>query len=161
MSTIKILAITSALVATSTLAWAVSPHFVGKVTASSSGTTVQVCWKEAGVGANQNIDYTASANATATYVCKTNAGTCPNAANKTTVNGPVSSSGTSSSDRNGNITGCLSLNAPGAGSFTCPKGQTLTLSSVSFTGIKIEDTTNDVGQTATPSSLSTTPFTCP
>jgi len=138
-----------------------SPHFVGKVTAKLTGNNVQVCWKEAGLGNNQNITYEASATATATYVCVNGGGNCPNAANKTTVNGPVSAVGTFNSGQNGSISQCLTFNPPSAGAFTCPGGQTVTLSEVSYSGIKIKDTTNNVSQAAAPGALGVTPFTCP
>src|SRR5207248_5322675 len=127
----------------------------------SSNNSVQVCWKEAGLGNNQNIDYTASADATATFVCVNNGGQCPNAANKTTVSGPVSATGTFNSGQNGQITQCLTISPPGPGSFRCPSGQKVTLSQVSYSNIKIRDDTNMIQQTATPSTLSATPFTCP
>lgn len=141
--------------------WAASPHFVGKVTAKLDGNNVQVCFKEAGLGNSQSIDYTASADSTATFVCVNNGGNCPKAANKKTVSGPVTASGTFSSVKNGSIRQCLTLEPPDAGGFTCPGGQKLTLSAVSYSGIKITDDTNDITKAATPSSLSTTPFTCP
>ena len=121
--------------------WAQMPHFVGKVTATLlSNNSVQVCWKEAGLGNNQNIDYTASADATATFVCVNNGGQCPNAANKTTVSGPVSATGTFNSGQNGQITQCLTISPPGPGSFRCPSGQKVTLSQVSYSNIKISET---------------------
>jgi len=61
---------------------ATSPHFVGKVTATLVGNNVVVSWKEAGLGDNQNIDYVASADATATFHCVNNGGNCPNATTK-------------------------------------------------------------------------------
>lgn len=143
--------------------YATSPHFVGKVTAAfvDSGPDIQVCWKEAGLGNNQNINYEANADATATYVCANGGGQCPNAANKTTVSGPVSATGTFNSGNNGQISQCLTITPPSAGSFTCPSGQTLTLADVSYTSIEITDKTNDITQSATPSFLSGTFFTCP
>jgi|SRR5262245_9755622 len=141
------------------LAWAASPHFVGKVTASLTDTDVAVCFKEAGLGNNQNISYAASANATATYVCVNNGGNCPNAANKRTVSGPVIAQGTFNSGQNGSISQCLTLSPPGPGNFSCPGGQTLTLNAVSYTNLAITDTTTPVGpKTASPSSLSAGAF---
>jgi hypothetical protein len=143
-------------------AWAANPHFVGKVKATIDGSgDVQVCWKEAGLGDNQNITYTAGAEATATYVCKNNGGQCPNAANKETVNGPVSATGTFASGKNGSITACLTFSPPDAGTFTCPGGQTLTLADVSYSNIHVSDDTNNVTASATPSSISAVVFVCP
>jgi hypothetical protein len=53
--------------------------------------------KEAGLGNNALISYTASADATATYVCINGGGNHPKATNKGTVSGLVSASGTFSS----------------------------------------------------------------
>lgn len=149
------------LVASSS-SWAQNPHFVGKPSATLSGRNVNVCFKEAGLGNNQLITYVASANATATYVCVNNGGQCPNAANKTTVSGPVSATGTFSSGQNGTISQCLQLSPPSPGTFTCPSGQKLTLSEVSYSNIAITDTTTPVGPVSTtPRSLSAILFTCP
>src|SRR5262245_39483802 len=49
-------------------AYADSPHFV-RASAALSGQDLVVSWKEAGLGANQLIDYVASASASATFVC--------------------------------------------------------------------------------------------
>lgn len=138
-----------------------SPHFVGKVTATLVGNNVVVSWKEAGLGNNQNINYVASADATATFNCVNNGGNCPNADNKVTVAGPVTAEGTFSSGQNGSITASLVLEPPGPGDFTCPGNQTVTLSNFSFSNITITDTTNGVSKTATPSAISATVFVCP
>src|SRR5919198_5882166 len=70
-------------------AFAVSPHFV-RASASLSGTNLGVQFKEAGLGDNQQIVATASADATATFVCVNRGGANPSASNKTTVNTEVS-----------------------------------------------------------------------
>lgn len=151
-----------ALVCAAAIGWAANPHFVGKVTATlNPDGSVTVSWKEAGLGNNQNIDYAATADATATYVCVNNGGQCPNAANKTTVSGPVSATGTFSSGKNGQITASLTIQPPDAGGFMCPPGQTLTLSEISYTNIAITDLTNAVTEPATPSSIGAVLFVCP
>jgi hypothetical protein len=153
----------AALIVTVVVASAQSPHFVGRVTAVfQSGNTgaVVVSWKEAGLGNNQLITYAATADATATYVCVNNGGQCPDAANKLSVQGPVSATGTFSSGDNGQINQSLTLQPPAPTAF-CPGGQTEVLAEVSYTNITITDTTNGISQRATPSSLSATLFTCP
>src|SRR5262245_33953630 len=155
-----VLLIVAALVCAVGVTWAQNPHFI-KVNATLDGDNAVVSWKEAGLGDNQRIDYVASADATATYNCVNNGGQCPNAANKVTVSGPVTATGTFTSGKNGQITASLTLEPPGPGSFSCPPGQTLTLSEVSYSNIRITDTTNNVSQTATPSALSATLFVCP
>jgi hypothetical protein len=124
-------------------ALAVSPHFIS-ASANLSGNNLVVSFKEAGLGTNQLINYTANATATATYVCVNNGGSNPSAANKTNVTAPVSASGTFNSGKNGNVVGSLTLMPPGPGSFSCPPGQTLALASVTYTGVSITDTTNGI-----------------
>lgn len=149
------------LVATPTsVVFAENPHFVGKVTATLDGANVVVSWKEAGLGDNLLINYTASASATADYVCVNNGGQCPNAANKEQVQGPVTASGTFPSGKNGEVTASLTILPPPATPF-CPSGQTQVLADVSYMTIQITDTTNSVTASATPSSLSATLFVCP
>ena len=100
----KIVLVLAALMLASGVSWAASPHFVGPVPATLvEGNALQVCWKEAGLGNNQLIDYTASANATATFVCVNNGGECPKADNKKTVSGPATGTGTFNSGKNGTI----------------------------------------------------------
>jgi hypothetical protein len=155
-----VLVIAAALFCAGGVAWAQNAHFI-KVTATLDDSNAVVSWKEAGLGDNQRIDYVASADGTATYNCVNNGGQCPNAANKVTVSGPVTATGTFTSGKNGSITASLTLLPPGPGDFSCPNGQTLTLSEVSFSNIKITDTTNNITQAATPSALSATLFVCP
>jgi hypothetical protein len=137
-------------------------HFVGKVTATlTAENDAQVCWKEAGLGNNALIEYTATADGTSTFVCVNHGGQCPNAANKITVHGPVSATGTFSSGQNGQITQCLTIDPPGPGTFACPGGQTRTLADVSFTNLSISDDTNDIVKDAAPVTLAATLFVCP
>jgi len=70
-------------------------------------------------------------------------GANPSAQNKTTVNGPVSATGTFSSGKNGNVTASLTLSPPPS-DISCPKGQSLELASVSYTNVTLTDTTNNV-----------------
>jgi hypothetical protein len=131
------------LIMGSSAAWADSPHFI-RASASLSGTNLVVSFKEAGLGTNQNITYTATADSTVTYVCVNRGGANPSASNKTTISGPVSASGTFSSGKNGSVTASLTLNPPGPGGFTCPSGQSLQIAEVSYTNVTITDTTNGV-----------------
>lgn len=131
------------LVVAAVPAQAVSPHFI-RADAQLSGTNLVVSFKEAGLGSNLLINYTASANATATYVCVNHGGGNPSAQNKTTVNGPVSATGTFNSGKNGSVSASLTITPPSAGSFSCPSGQTLKLAQVSYTNVAITDTTNGV-----------------
>lgn len=129
-------------------AWADSAHFV-RYGASLDGSSLDVNWKEAGLGNNQNVDYTASASANATYVCINGGGRHPQAANKEDVTGVVTANGTFNSGRNGQITGSLTVDPP-ATSLSCPGGQHLELACVAYTNITLDDTT-------TPASAGTIP----
>jgi hypothetical protein len=125
------------------VALAVSPHFISATGTLNANGSLTVKFKEAGLGTNQNINYTLSADGTATYVCVNNGGANPSAKNKTTVAGPVSASGTFNSGKNGNVTASLTVNPPPS-DITCPSGQKLELASVSYTNVTLTDTTNNV-----------------
>lgn len=134
----------AALVMVAPAALAVNAHFIS-ASAKLSGSNLVVSFKEAGLGTNQLIDYEASASASATYVCVNKGGGNPSASNKTTVNGPVSATGSFSSGKNGNVTGSLTLTPPSPPStFKCPTGQAQATASVTYTGVSIADTTNGI-----------------
>jgi hypothetical protein len=78
----------------------------------TTGATLNVSWKEAGLGNNQNIDYLLEADATAEWACINNGGNFPQDPKKQTVEGPVTAEGTFSSGQNGQITASLSVEAP-------------------------------------------------
>jgi hypothetical protein len=128
-------------------ALAVSPHFAGKTSSSvdSSGALV-VNFKEAGLGNNQLVDYDLTiTDASATWACINGGGKHPQAANKETKSGPVEFAFTLSSDKNGNISGPVTVTPDtplSAGDFSCPPGQRLVLASVSYSGITLTDETN-------------------
>ena len=138
-----------AVTAIAGVAYADSPHFISAsdaiiTTDGPAGTDLGdlvVSWKEAGLGNNVVIDYTAAANGTAEYACINNGGNHPQASNKETVNGPVSASGAFSSGMNGQITASLTAEEPGPGNFSCPNGQSFVLASVSYTDVSITDET--------------------
>src|SRR5215218_6030554 len=95
-------------------AFAGNPHFIKNATsATQSGNTLTVVFKEAGLAAGSVETVTASAPATTTYACVNGGGQIPNAANKQTSTTTVSKSGTFQADKNGNIVGSLTLTAPG------------------------------------------------
>ena len=144
-------------------AYAANPHFIGKVTSEmvNASGNVKMCFKVAGLSNNQGVDITASGTATATYVCRNAGGNCPNAANKKTVTGPVSATQQFTSDRNGRVEACITLNPPGASGFTCPGNQQVVLSSVSYSGLKATIGTNGDTATANPATQEIDRGTCP
>jgi hypothetical protein len=134
----------AAFVMAAPAALAVSPHFVN-ASAEISGANLVVSFKEAGLGTNQQISYTANGDATATYVCVNKGGANPSASNKTTVSGPVSATGTFSSGKNGNVTASLTLTPPPPPStFSCPPGQRQATAEVTYTNVSITDNTNGI-----------------
>jgi hypothetical protein len=145
----RILFVLAAVFATAAIAvpaaTAVSPHFISASATLNANGTLTGSFKEAGLGTNQLINYTLSANGTATWVCVNKGGANPSAQNKTTVNGPVTASGTFNSGKNGNVVGSLTLSPPPS-DISCPSGQTLQLASVSYTDVVITDTTNNVSE---------------
>jgi hypothetical protein len=84
-------------------ALAVSPHFVGVPSAARSGDVLAVSFKVAGLGNNQAVDYTLTADAQ----CFNRGGNAPQAENK----GAVLASGTLTSDKNGNVVATVSGSA--------------------------------------------------
>ena len=136
-----------AALAPAAVALAAKPHYVS-ASAARSGDNLVVSFKEAGLGNNQLITEQASAFGTATYLCINGGGHNPSAANKRTVSGLVTRSGNFRSDKNGSVTGSLTINPPGPGDFSCPSGQRLTGPlNVSYTSVSITDTTNNVSTT--------------
>jgi hypothetical protein len=124
-------------------ALATSPHFISASGTVNSDGSLTVNFKEAGLGTNQNISYTLSADGTTTWVCVNKGGANPSAQNKTTVNGPVSASGTFSSGKNGNVTASLTVQPPPS-NISCPNGQRLELAPASYTNVTLTDTTNNI-----------------
>ena len=124
-------------------ALAQNEHFVRASGTLNGNGSLTVNFKEAGLGTNQNIDYTLTADATATYVCVNRGGANPSASNKTDVAGPVSASGTFNSGKNGQVTASLTLQPPFE-DIGCPPGQTQELASVTYTNVTLTDTTNGI-----------------
>src|SRR5215211_448408 len=145
MRKIGIIAVLSlmALAIVAVPALAQNEHFVRASGTLNNNGTLTVAFKEAGLGTNQLITYTLTADSTATYVCVNRGGANPSAQNKTTVSGPVSATGTFSSGKNGQVTESLTVSPPPS-DITCPPGQSLELASVSYTNVVLTDTTNNI-----------------
>lgn len=76
------------------IAAAQNPHFI-RVSSGLRGSALTANFKIAGLGDNQTIQVTLSADATAQYACFNRGGHHPEATNKETVSGPVSATGQS------------------------------------------------------------------
>ncbi|MBC7594800.1 MAG: hypothetical protein H7288_12820 [Kineosporiaceae bacterium] len=134
-------AVFAILLFTTTAAFAGNGHFISNATsASSSGSTLTVKFKEAGLQSGATETITISAHLDATYKCINGGGKNPSDPKKTTINSTVSQSGEFTAAKNGNLTGSLSVSAPAASSvLDCPGGQTATLMSVTWTNVSISD----------------------
>jgi hypothetical protein len=122
-----------------------NPHFIKNATSATlSGSSLVVNFKEAGLpsGATETVKVTATVKTT--YECVNNGGKNPKASNKTTTQTQESASGTFTVDQNGNITGSLTVTPPSATAlgFSCPPGQTVTFVSVVYSDVLITDSTS-------------------
>jgi hypothetical protein len=124
------------------VAQAAAPKFQSASSSVNNSGALVASFDERGLG-NGNIDYTLTADATATYACINGGGKNPSAANKQDVNGEVTGGGSFES-KNGRVVASLSAGPISAGSFSCPNGQRLVLADVSYTNIVLTDTTNGV-----------------
>jgi hypothetical protein len=146
MSRITFLAVLlCSLIASTGWAQSSGAHFqrnsvVASVDSSTGNLTVS--FVEAGLG-NLDVNYTLSATGTATYACINGGGRHPQASNKETVSSNLSG-GATFTPQNGKVTGSITLNAPGPGSFSCPSGQSMVLASVSYTNVLLTDVSNNV-----------------
>src|SRR6266702_1559060 len=138
------LAAVTAILAFAAPASADAPKFHSATSSVNNAGALVVSFDERGLG-NTNIDYTLTADATAVYACINGGGNHPKAANKETVSSALTV-GFSRDPTNGRVTGATSppIGPQPKGSFECPSGQTLVLASVSYTGITLTDTTNNV-----------------
>jgi hypothetical protein len=119
-------------------ALAANPHFISdSASGPNAAGNLRVNFKIAGLGANETITVTASADATAVYACRNNGGNFPSDPKKRTVSGPVSASGDFTSGQNGQITGFLTLMPPPNTTLTCPGGQRVVLARVSYTNVQV------------------------
>jgi hypothetical protein len=124
-------------------AFAANPHFV-RASASRQGNSLVVSFKEAGLGNNQSVTIQASADFSRTDSCVNKGGHVPSDPKKTVTQGTVSKSGSFTSDKNGNITGSLTLTT--STTLQCPPGQRATLIRLSFSNVRVADLTNGVSR---------------
>jgi len=143
------------MVTTSASAATKGAHFFNVSSTVNDSGALLINYDEAGVG-NATVNYTVNVtDATAVYACINGGGNHPKAANKETVSSALTVS-FSRDPVNGRVTGTTSppIGPTGKGAFACPSGQTLVLASVSYSGITLTDTTNNVS-TAVPNASRT------
>jgi len=118
-------------------AMAANAHFI-KASASGPDASgeLAVNFKIAGLGANETITVLAEGDASGQYACINKGGKHPQASNKEDFAGPVSASGDFTSDKNGNVTGTLTLTPPPS-DLVCPGNQRLVLANVTYSGLSV------------------------
>jgi len=122
-------------------ALAANPHFV-KASANRQGNSLVVSFKEAGLGNNQTVTITASADFSRTDSCVNKGGKVPSDPKKTVTQGTVSKSGNFTSGKNGTVSGSFTLTT--STTLQCPPGQKATLLSLTFSNVSVTDETNNV-----------------
>jgi hypothetical protein len=90
-----------------------------------------------GLGNVSSTTGSCTATSTADYQCINNGGKNPAAGNKSTSTAPASTNNPTIPVHNGRTQGSLTVDPTGAGSFTCPGGQTLYLVNACYTGITL------------------------
>jgi hypothetical protein len=110
-----------------------SPHFIGSATSCTQVGNNLVCtFKEAGLSAGASEFITVSVFANAGYGCVNGGGTVPSDPKKS-VSGNLTTSGTFTAGKNGNLIGTLTVSPLAASqALSCPNGQTATLLSVTY-----------------------------
>ena len=122
-----------------------NPHFIKNASSASlSGANLVCKFKEAGLASGSVETVTCSATQTVVYECVNGGGMNPAASNKKSFTTTVSQSGQFTADKNGNIVGSLTLSPRSASSvgFSCPPGQTVTFVSVSYSNVRVVDSTS-------------------
>ena len=119
-------------------------EFVSASSDINSNGFLVVTFKEAGVDSGASVHYTLTADASAQYACVSQGHGKKTATAGTGVDGPVATSATFDSGKNGRVVGGLAAAPPDPGSFTCPNGSILQLANVSYTNVQLTDDTNGV-----------------
>lgn len=116
---------------------------------ASVGTNgaLTVAWDERGLG-NDNITYSLTGSGSGVYACINGGGNHPQASNKVGPS-PIDVSSGPLKVKNGRIVSSLTVAPPSSGTLSCPSGQDPTLVCVSYSGLVLTDTTNQISITPT------------
>src|SRR5262245_33806444 len=118
-----------------------NPHFVFATSSISQAGVLSATFKEAGLGDNQNIDYTLTANVDATFGFVNNGGNVVQGQPWHATSTKLAKT-TLSSDKNGNIVGTLT-GTPLTPNLPQPNGNNWRqVIDVSYYGVYVNDTTN-------------------
>jgi len=120
--------------------WAVAANFKSfSATVNRAGALI-IAFDESGLG-NEDVSYSASASATATYACCNRGGNQPADPKKETATATLAAAFTLEPD-NGRIRTSLTFGPPVATGFGCPGGQSTKLLNVIYVSVSLVDLTN-------------------
>lgn len=136
-----IAAVFAVLLFGTTAAHAGNAHFIASQTSyTTSGGTLTVKFKEAGLESGSTETIRISAHLDATYSCVNGGSKVPSDPKKTTISGDFSAEDDFTAGKNGNVSGSLSLFAPSASDvLDCPPGQRATFISAVWSNVSIDD----------------------
>ena len=139
----RIAALTACVLASS--AMADSPHFVRATGALNGDGEYVASFKEAGLGANQTINYIlrAGSGTQFTYQCYTRSNNAPSGAPNNVFPSNLQTGGTFNSGKNGQITASLTL-VPSPTDDCQGQGLKLCLVAVAYQNVTLQDITNQV-----------------
>ncbi len=146
MKTRQLVAVaTAAALSLATSAWAQNPHFVRATGTVNADGEYVASFKEAGLGANQTINYVLSAGSGTqfTYQCYTRSNNTPQGAPNNVFPSNLQTGGTFSSGKNGQITASLTL-VPSPTQDCQGQGLRLCLVAVNYQNVTLQDITNQV-----------------
>jgi hypothetical protein len=125
---------------------AAGPRFVSlSAVIGAEPGSLDLPFVEAGLPAGATVAGRAQADATVTYGCG-GVGGWMDGQSSEVVSAPVTRTGWFVPGSDGSVRAVLDLRAPGSGGFTCPPGEQVVLTSVSYTNVAVTDLTNGVGR---------------
>ncbi len=133
-----------ALLLAAPVALAANPHFVSIDPSIANSGSLQVKFKEAGLGANQSILYLLRANGSAVWGCKDKSGNIFNI--QPAFSMPIEKRTTLTASKNGSISATVTLAAPRPAALTCAAPAQAFLLSVQYNNGGLADYTNGLVQ---------------
>jgi hypothetical protein len=134
-----------------------SPHFINATSDVANNGALVVDFKEAGLGANQNIDYELTGDVAGKLGYVNKGGNVVQGEPYQSTN-VLFAADTFSSGKNGNVTATLTSDPPSDPNLKQPNGNGWKLVfDVSYTNLKLTDTTNGVFTPVPDASLNTFP----
>jgi hypothetical protein len=112
-------------------------HFMRCDSSVATDGSLSVSFRIAGLGNGATDTITAHTTATATWGCLNHGQQCPDAANKFTESQELTGQLTVTAGHNGSASGTISLSPAEPTTFSCPRGQTLVLISVTYSDVTL------------------------